>query len=173
MDAAADDRLCRPVENCSHRRIHLLHHGLVVDLPEALVSSGQNRLQAFAVFVQRLVGPFQLGHVTEDHDSADDTPALAHRDAGVINVEARAILAPQHFVVDLHGRPFVVSQVHGAVLRRIGAPVGARMVDQLVHGLAEELGGGITQHFGCCRVHEGQPARCIDAENSLARGIQQ
>jgi hypothetical protein len=99
--------------------------------PLRLLKPGQRllllrlRLQAF-------------GDVREGDDRPDDLAALSHRDGPVLRREAGSVGPPEHLVVDVGALAGLIGTVDSAVLHRIGRSVRVRVVDQVVHVLAEQ-----------------------------------
>ena len=65
----------------------------------------------------------------------------------VFDREAGAVLAPEDFVRDANGVEIVEGVLDGALFGRVGAAVGAGVMDEVVHVAAENLLGFEAEHL--------------------------
>ena len=113
-----------------------------------------------------------LGDVAEDDHRPLHLSLVDDRRRGVFDPDRLAVLAPEQFVLDPVDLGEAESVVDRAVLDRIAPAVGVCVVDEIVHGTADEVFGPPAEHALGRRVGEGRPSLDIDAVDALAGGRQ-
>jgi hypothetical protein len=87
--------------------------------------------------------------------------------------KAAAVAPPEHLGVNAAGQALAEGVEDRAVGVRVVRAVGMRMVRQLVHVAAQHLGRLKAQHARARPVDEGAVAIQVNAEHTLAGGLQQ
>jgi hypothetical protein len=146
-----------------------------------LVQRGLQRVGALAhaLFQLALGGAQRVGRAAAlgDVDKGDHGAAhLAAVDDGVAAVlhrEGAAVAAPEHLGVDAAGLAAAKGVEDRAVLDRVVRTIGVRVVGELVHVAAQQLGRFVADHARAGVVDEhAQPVE-VDAEHALAGAGQQ
>ena len=121
-----------------------------------------------------------LGGVGEGYDYADCFAGVVavvgvRVDLGagyVLDGEAGAVFAPEDFVADANGVAMGEAVADGGVVGRVGGAVGAGVLDKVVGGAAEHLGGLEAEHLRGGGIDEGDFAVEIGAEDAVADGLE-
>ncbi len=115
-----------------------------------------------------------FGDVDEGDDAPDQLALLRHRMGPVLDRERPAVLAEHHLVVDVRAPVVPECLIDAARLQRVGITVGAGVVHEIVHLLAQELVHAVeSQQLGARRIGERAPPLEVDSVYPLARGIQE
>ena len=122
--------------------------------------------------MELLVGLAALADVAEHDDCAYDDAAVADRGRGVFDPDRRAVLAPEHFALDLVHGAVAKRRVDRAVMIGIVPPVMMGVMDDRVDFLADQFFRGPAQHALGGRIDEGGLALGVDAVNAFAGGAQ-
>ena len=117
--------------------------------------------------------PFAGGDVGEGDDGAYDVVIIADGVRGVLSVEARAVAAPEHFVVGAFAAAVAEGFEDAAVVDRHEGAVGVGVVDEVVHVAAHQLVRGVAEHVGAGAVDEDAAAAQVNAVDAFAGGFQQ
>ena len=91
---------------------------------------------------------------------------------GVFDPDRRAVLAPEHLVVDLVHRAVAKRRVDRAVVVGIVPPVGMGVMHDRVDFLADQFVRRPAQHALGGRIDEGGLALGVDAVDAFAGGAQ-
>ena len=129
------------------------------------VDFGKRRMQLF-------VGVAALADVAKHDHGADHGAAVADRRRCVLDPDRRAVLAPEHLVVDLVHRAVAKGGIDRAILVRVMAAVVVAVVHDRMDGLADQFLGGPAQHPLGGRIDEGGLALGVDAVDAFAGGAQ-
>ncbi len=115
-----------------------------------------------------------FGDIEEGRHRADDLSILGDGMRPVFHGNRHAIPAPEHLVVAMRGLVQPESLIHDAILRRIGRPVGMRVMDQGVDVFAQHLlHPRITQDFQEGGVGKGAIALVIHAIHPFRHRVEQ
>ena len=121
---------------------------------------------------QLLVGLAPLRDVAEHDHRADHVAAVADRRRGVFDPERRAVLAPEHFGVDLMHGAVAERGVDRAIVLGIVRPVRMGVVHDRMHVVADQFLGLPAEHALGGRIDEGGLALGVDAVDAFAGGAQ-
>jgi hypothetical protein len=110
------------------------------------------------------------GDVGEDDHGALHASALHDRRAGVLDREARAVLAPEDLIGDAQDLAVAERRVDRALLDGVRRAVGPVVVHERVHARADQLVAFVAGHRDRGGVHLYGVTVAVEAEDALAGG---
>ena len=124
--------------------------------------------------LERLFGLTSFGDIDEGEHRADQLVTAPHWVRPVLGRKARSVFVPHHFVVGVYTAAFSECLEYAAIGHRVRIAVGSRVMDEIVHVLAQQFVGVVeAEQSDARRVGERTAAVHVDPVDSLARRVQQ
>ena len=163
---------CRPAGEHLHGAVPGDHHPVAIDHPGRVRQEVDDLGQTLLGVPDSFLGLLAFGDVGKSDHCADDPALPVNGVGGVLGVESRAVLAPEHLLGDAVDLAVGEGRPHGAALGRVGAAVGAAVMNEVVDGFADELAVAETEHALGGVVDEGRPALLVDPDDAVAGRVQ-